>query len=623
MTFTRAELAAAAEVDPWALLGQLRAGDPNEIEELAAAFYRAGGDASDAHRADARATELARQGYRVNGAAPVDANAEARQTSGSLSDAAEKLPKIAKVLASVAEDLADTTGEAAKQVSGLDRDLARLDQQWHNFLHDGEHHGTQDEITAVKAQLRQQAVDAVRSYGTTVNTAVMSYEHTLASATKSMAELGYVVPPDLREAGEQPTPALPLGSDPVAVASWWASLTPAQQEWLIDHDYDTLGQLRGLPAPVLDTSNRHRLDDDITRLRKQLQDPNLDAGQRNALQGKLDQDEGILGALDRPGPGQPPAPTLLLAYSPDGSHGQTGAEISVGNPDTAADTAVVVPGTGSNATNIGGLRRNADNLFNRMGSPSKAVVVWLDGAEPQSLTAASDDSWAEDDTNALVGDLNGLRAAHQSASGDGGHLTGIGHSYGSYILGRALTHGAHVDDTVFIGSPGVGVNHAGDLGLDPQHVWDGQAGDDPILIAQHRFTPDPLSGNNPSSSAFGGQHFSVDGSHGHSQYYQGESLTNMARIASGDYNAVDRTPAPDYRGPMELPGDALAYTLDPIDGTYHTIDDAIHGHPLDALKDGWGTVTNIGKDGVNLGKDGVQVAEDVGKEVNKVMPWNW
>ena len=67
MTFTRAELAAAAEVDPWALLGQLRAGDPNEIEELAAAFYRAGGAASDAHHADARATELARQGYRVNG----------------------------------------------------------------------------------------------------------------------------------------------------------------------------------------------------------------------------------------------------------------------------------------------------------------------------------------------------------------------------------------------------------------------------------------------------------------------------------------------------------------------------------------------------------------------------
>jgi len=625
MTFTREQLTAAAEVDPWALLGQLQAGDPNEIDELAAAFYRAGGHAADAQHADARAEQLAQQGYRVNGAAPVDESAEVARTRKSLVDAVEKLPKIAKVLTAVAEDLASTTGETAKQVSGLEQQLAALEQQYDDFLRTDHHRLTPQDVDAEQAAMFGKAVDAVRSYGTTVNTAVMNYEHTLSTATKSMADLGYVTPPGLREAGEQPTPPMPLGSDPVAVAAWWRKLTPAQQEWLLDHDYNTLGQLHGLPAPVLDTANRHRLDDDIASIQKKLQNPNLDSGERANLQGKLDQDQGILAAVSQIGPGHPPAPVLFLAYSPDGPDGQTGAEISFGNPDTADDTTVVVPGTGSNATDMLSLTGNASKLYGAMPSTSKAVVTWLDGAEPQSLPAASGDSWAEHDTTALVGDLNGLRAAHQNASGNGGHLTAIGHSYGSYILGRALTHGAGVDDAVFVGSPGVGVNHASDLGMDPQHVWDGQAGDDPILIAEHRFTPDPLTGNNPSSSDFGGQHFSVDGSHGHSEYYnyRSQSLGNMASIASGDYGAVHRTPAPDYRGPRELPGDALAYTLDPIDGTYRTVNDAIHGHPLDALKDAWGTATNIGKDGVNLGKDGVEIAEDAGKEINKVMPWNW
>jgi hypothetical protein len=73
-----AQLAAAAEVDPWALSAQLSAGDPDQIEELAAAFYRAAGDAGDATASDARAKQYVRAGYRVDGGAPLDYNAEAR-----------------------------------------------------------------------------------------------------------------------------------------------------------------------------------------------------------------------------------------------------------------------------------------------------------------------------------------------------------------------------------------------------------------------------------------------------------------------------------------------------------------------------------------------------------------
>jgi len=82
-----AQLAAAAEVDPWALLAQLTSGDPDQIEELAAAFYRAAGDTGHAAQSDAQAKQYLRAGYHVDGGAPFDYNAEVRRTSTSLTDA--------------------------------------------------------------------------------------------------------------------------------------------------------------------------------------------------------------------------------------------------------------------------------------------------------------------------------------------------------------------------------------------------------------------------------------------------------------------------------------------------------------------------------------------------------
>ena len=102
-----------------------------------------------------------------------------------------------------------------------------------------------------------------------------------------------------------------------------------------------------------------------------------------------------------------------------------------------------------------------------MSSSSKAVVVWLDGPEPPDVPHAGLDTYANDGAPNLVADIGGLRAAHVAATGENGHLTAIGHSYGSYILGKAAAQGADVDDVVFVGSPGVGVDHAKDLGSIP------------------------------------------------------------------------------------------------------------------------------------------------------------
>ena len=436
------------------------------------------------------------------------------------------------------------------------------------------------------------------------------------------------------------------GTDPTEVANWWAGLSHDDQEALQATNYDTLGQLQGLPATVLNDANRSRLDDHMAALNSQLNScpadgpPLSDAG-RAALQDQLAQDQGIKDALQQTDP-----PVFLLRYDPVGTAGppfadawnaatlgapqfgtyvgpmtsrsQTGAEIAIGNPDEADNTAVFVPGTTNNVRNLKGLTTgDAARLYKEMSDETgpKAVVIWLDGAEPQNIAPdATLDYWAEADTSNLVADLNGLRAAHvsASASGDGGHLTAIGHSYGSYMVGRALTHGASVDDVIFVGSPGVGVNHASDLGMDPQHVWDGQSGTDQILIAGKRFTPDPLTGNNPADADFGAQHFSVSGTHSHGDYLKpGESLDNIALIASGKYDDVHRTSAPNYRGAYELPGDAIALALNPVDALGGMVKDWVTGHPIEAGERYVEGLITQGKTYINLFEDEVNINGDI------------
>ncbi|MYX08027.1 hypothetical protein GTW98_14645 [Streptomyces sp. SID8375] len=70
-----------------------------------------------------------------------------------------------------------------------------------------------------------------------------------------------------------------------------------------------------------------------------------------------------------------------------------------------------------------------------------------------------------------------MNATHQ---GSMEHATLLGHSYGSLVSGKALTVDdvPPVDQAVFVGCPGVGVDHTSELGLDPSHVWAGTAAND-------------------------------------------------------------------------------------------------------------------------------------------------
>src|SRR5204862_5152059 len=120
------------------------------------------------------------------------------------------------------------------------------------------------------------------------------------------------------------------------------------------------------------------------------------------------------------------------------------------------------------------------------------------------------------------------------------------------------------DDVVLIGSPGVGVRHAADLGLDPGHVWASTARHDVINAAtdpRDLFRPDlnpllrPLFGEHtdrlwygpsPTSHSFGAHVFTSAPGTGlnpiaaHLGYFDrgNPALTDMADIAVSRYAEV-------------------------------------------------------------------------------------
>lgn len=189
----RADLVQRAGVDPWALQAKVAVGDPAQVESLAAAFYRAGGDMGNA-RTDTRRSQTYRtQGYTSNGTSPIDVNAEAK----SVATSPEDLQQIGKVLDGVATDLSGAIKTANSQVSSLQTTLTSIETRWTTFMQQIGHHLPPDDQESVRNELITEAVTAVKGYGHTIDTAVKGYEETIYGAQRTMSDLGYVPPTTL------------------------------------------------------------------------------------------------------------------------------------------------------------------------------------------------------------------------------------------------------------------------------------------------------------------------------------------------------------------------------------------------------------------------------------------
>jgi len=350
----------------------------------------------------------------------------------------------------------------------------------------------------------------------------------------------------------------PPGGTPAEINDWWLGLSQEERTELIETRAAWVGSTDGIPAADRDTANRQVLAEQradlaaqLDTLKARVRTNPMEAvelrDQMSALEGKLRGLDDIGNRLDNTGP------TKLDAYllGIDSARGQ--AIIAMGNPDTATNVATFVPGTGSGLESISGDMSRADRMAqaaDNADSPSTSVITWVGYAAPQDLAEAADANYAEDAKHDLDQFQDGLRAAHEGAPS---HNTVIGHSYGSTVIGHtAATEGLDVDDVVFVGSPGVGVDNAADLNMPAGHVHATVAEHDMIRASNIGFEVVPgidtdVHGPDPTGSDFGANVFESDpgtegpdyqgglSSEAHSQYWDhgNRALENMGLIIAG------------------------------------------------------------------------------------------
>jgi pimeloyl-ACP methyl ester carboxylesterase len=377
------------------------------------------------------------------------------------------------------------------------------------------------------------------------------------------ADLPLVHQADLKAAGGEGPYGLGPPADPAKRAAWWAALTGDEKKQLVTAYPKRYGAMEGLPAEGRDMANRILLDQDIEELEKRKAAGLATEEELRALAGAkaVRQQLGRVESGIDPVTGEPLTAQLLI-YDPRAFGGDGRAAIVVGDLDTAQNVAVAVPGLTSDVPDyMDNLTGNALNLYGeaRRAAPgeSTAVVGWMGYDAPDGITVGSDDE-AEAGAKLLAGDVRDIQTGR---AGNPPHLTVVGHSYGSTTTGLAASReGMRVDDLVLIGSPGAGhANTAGDLHMDPDHVYVGSNSSDTVTYrTRTTFGWDPL-GQDPAGDEFGATRFqaeapdrnpAVPGIADHSKYYDpgSESLYNISNVVTGDYSDVTTAEQRDEAG---------------------------------------------------------------------------
>lgn len=258
--------------------------------------------------------------------------------------------------------------------------------------------------------------------------------------------------------------------------------------------------------------------------------------------------------------------TYLTVFDPrNGTGKQVLAAIAVGNPDTAKNVSVTVPGIGSTTKDtLGGmvtearaLQHETERQLARAGlPPSVATIAWmgydpapnpLNTLSPGDLWATMIDDRAQAGAQSLSSYLEQVRANNPN-----GHITLFGHSYGSLTSSLALQElnakGVHpVNDVVFYGTPGLELNNADQLGLGSGHAYVMNGAKDPIpgwiapFTQLHGWGTDPRLGMLPILSA-----------------EAGTDLTGVPRLGVDNHADYAR---PDNNGQLRMSGYNLAAVL--------------------------------------------------------------
>ncbi|KRF13744.1 hypothetical protein ASG90_12935 [Nocardioides sp. Soil797] len=367
--------------------------------------------------------------------------------------------------------------------------------------------------------------------------------------------------------------------DPKAITKWWDSLTPEQQEALKVHSPEIIGNTNGIPAGDRDDANRGSLQQDLAHLHKLEDEGRLTDDQSLQLKNA----ESAQKALDLgttkvdPNTGQL-VDTNLLVYLPGAFDSDGAAAVAYGDPDTADNTAVVVPGITNDGSTIDSQGEDALRLFleSSQNGESSSVIAWM-GYDSPSVTGSNpfesgfdmasviNEQKSEQGGHLLSDFVAGLRATDD---GPQSHLSVVAHSYGSNVASHAATDGLDADRLVLLGSPGAGggSDNVSDLNMPPGSVYVGAAENDPVtwlgrddhggessLFKKIPFNP--LAGpgglglgEDPAQESFGAKRFEVDpgkelhyntlhtdGIDNHTAYFDpgSKSLHNISEIVQG------------------------------------------------------------------------------------------
>ncbi|WP_370327254.1 alpha/beta hydrolase [Euzebya sp.] len=364
---------------------------------------------------------------------------------------------------------------------------------------------------------------------------------------------------DVLDAEEHAAIAAVLDSgDPAAIHDALSGLSDAEAAAAVAALRDQIALTDGVPQPLRVAANSERITAHIAELEAAL--AALDAGD----------DGGILGAVEdfveghnptpdfvfgEPAPDTPAEQAALLeqriamlegwiaddrqiiAFEPPTTLLGGDARIVevFGDLETADHVGVLVPGITTDLDSYeGGLATSARDFRGAAGE-STAVVAHLGYDAPDSLTdgATLTGERARGAAPDLAGFVNSL-----DADGRDRDVTLVGHSYGSRVAAEATQLGTDVDNLVLIGSPGTGVETAGDLGVDPQDVYIGRNGDDPIrhvgtieggvdgvlggiddVLGTDLDTGDLGHGRDPVDDGYGGQLIDAPPTGGHGGYF--------------------------------------------------------------------------------------------------------
>ncbi|MFE9744530.1 alpha/beta hydrolase [Saccharothrix saharensis] len=605
--------------DPEVLYGQLAAGDAGRVAAAADPITGAMSAVGRAGQAVSAGGSTATSTWKGDAASSFGARAELSAKSATV--AGERLGAGADIVQAASRAYAQMRGSADQLIDFWRGRSPALDEAQTRELANR----VNEQLTNVKTGYER----VLRSYADALAKVRPGFEETAAKDAGWQTTVTA-----MRTTATVPGP----GTDPKQVAAWWKSLTKEQQDELLRTKFQELGQLRGLPSEVLDQANRMRIEDDAQRFgaqRDQLDaqmaerarelglDPSKSEDmtkllndeqyaslneQRQEAATKAENAEKVQKSIERAEElardngwlnteGKPDV--RILAWDPYGPRGDGGTAIAYGNPDTATNVAISVPGTGS--TLDGFSVDQAGNLRAAMGTEGNATIQWLGYDAPGWAPGEVDNpAQAREGGANLVADVNGYRAAAEAA-GNNPHVTVIGHSYGSTTVGYAGMNGLAADDIAFVGSPGVGASNVNQLSAGPGHVYVGATEHDPVVqgTSQTWFTEDGSS-IGPYDDRFGAKTFgTTDGTSAlgaHSQYYApgSESVQNLARIATGDGGSVtsqdwDENPLGPSLPGSHIPG--VGPVVDFVGGT------AVGA--ADLVKDAGTGLWNAGREAVN------------------------